>query len=135
MIKQAWCNTKHVCSNSKEDNAEYYRIDWDKARELGYGDSTSVETFIMKGLVGVSRNLKLKVQSNASIAPTGYAMILGIDFVNSIEFYPTMIYDTTNDEIITNIDNFNRAFEILNSSKLIPCFIPITKEEFYNIDG
>lgn len=122
-----------------EANAEYYRIDWDKAKELGY-DENDNSMYSITGMfnlfLGGTYLFKLNAYNSILISPTGVAIVNNyIKYATHICFIPIKSY---NPDGWSNFNSFTQLIEnsVLPPYKEIPftdCFIPITKEEFYAV--
>ena len=120
-----------------EAAAEYYRIDWDKAIELGYdeNDKTNLIVMGMKSSIAISRQVKAILHGFSLIAPYGYiTLVLETKSVKYMEFYPISLYDPEQGWL--HIDNFKKFIESTGINfhpDFQNLFIPCTKEEFYSL--
>ena len=146
MIEQAW-NYKSVVAKDSNNTGgsssgdsikfEYYKIDWDKLNELGFDkNDNSIEGFSMqvKGILFSSLTAKIVVGGNAfgGINMSGsYAATSFIYYAIAISF-ASPIKALNPDGTETIISNIKESFSNTTNTDWL---IPITEEEYYNIDG
>lgn len=114
---------------------EYWAIDWDKARELGYdGTETDPVSFSMMLKVLIATGSIGRAEINGSPFVIGYPSqycLLGVPtYVSSIGFIKLKGWDVDNGWV-----DFNSFQDVILSLQgnynMSEIFIPITKEEFY----
>ncbi len=144
---KTWNGTKWVESVSSsgsgseevEANAEYYRIDWDKAKELGYDENdTNILNFTgeFNTVIKSTRYVKQNAYDGEIIyiGPSGLCdAILGITRSTHVLFIPSETHTKSNNEI-TSIKVNSLKESNSNYPGLLDCFIPCTKEEFYSLE-
>lgn len=114
---------------------EYWAIDWDKARELGYdGTETGPTSFSMMLKVLISACSIGRVEMNGSPIIIGYPSqycILGLPtYISSIGFAKIKIWDVDNGWLDCN--SFQDAIlSFQGTHNMSEIFTLITKEEFY----
>ena len=119
-------------SGNNEDNVEYYRIDWDKAEELGYEHGSNNNTTMSMCFSISMTNLVKGTIGGQTIVVTPAYMNYALSFkaCDYIEFRPISIFMTGQDE--THFKTFNDVTQSVTD--VSSCFIPITKEEFYSFE-
>lgn len=122
-----------------EAAAEYYRIDWDKAKELGYDENdTNLLSFSgeFNSLIKATRYVKQSFGNNEIIyiGPTGMCdLIFGITNTTHVLFTPIESVSKSGNEInSTKINSLKESNS--NYPGQLDCFIPCTKEEFYTLE-
>lgn len=130
-----------------EAAAEYYRIDWDKARELGYIDDTDVDaTFLTclsifdtyKTIMGrwYQINSGIGIVFANIINGNLPSLIVLPTIINSVSFISKQYISHMNNDDNVNeyVTSYTRILELnglTDVDAIKSCFIPITKEEFY----
>lgn len=128
-------------SGDIEANAEYYRIDWDKARDKGWITDSTINGEVMTGVIssfedcrieiqGMIQYLKLKVLFVS--AETQNSLIELITAITKFSFEPHSIKIYQNGSLLMEqkYNTFSDAYPGLSEQGII---FPITKEEFYAV--
>lgn len=124
-----------------ETNAEYYRIDWDKAKELGYTDDniTNNASFfiVLNGIIHcnefalIQDDVKQKIADLHSVwfmreSMPAYCKFSGIGEVKFVPYTSLM-------QIEPKVYNSLKECWEWEQQPFEELFIPITKEEFYSL--
>lgn len=136
-------------SGDDEANAEYYRIDWDKARELEYVNDTTIENSFLQ-YISIFDTYKTimgqwyQINSNISLVFVNVingnlpSLIVLPSLINSVCFISKhyISHMNKNDNVDEYITSYERILELMgfnNDDNIKSCFIPITKEEYYAV--
>lgn len=125
-------------SGSGEANAKYYHIDWDKAVELGYDENDGDLGGFSKNFEGIIYACTL-VKAMNKIFPMGLAACT-LDSFGPQKAYTDICLIPNTFCIIPDapLEEFDSIEDIIGAStfpEAIQCFIPITKEQFYNLEA
>lgn len=126
-----------------ESTIEYYSIDWDKAKELGYdGNDTTLSSYSgsLRVLMGASQTavfLGKAVMLTSSMIISGY---LEEGMVDRLQYQFPIITSNLDGELITcntfndiltkNVDSLSGILQNIDG-----IFVPITKEQFYSLEA
>lgn len=116
-----------------EGNVEYYSIDWDKAKELGYDDNQNFKKQAQTIIASAYVSKIMQGGYTGGGGPAAAFIILGVDkYISQVAFrFPLYALMDGEWKVANNLNEF--IVNVNCDEDVLQIFTPITKEEFSNI--